>query len=247
MGETMSKALEQARVGRIHILDEMAKYLDKPRDSLPDTVPKVATFSIDPDAIGKVIGPGGKQIRAIIEDFGLVNMNVEENGNIQISSMNATSLTEAQEFTKKLIEGGGRGGGGGGGGGRRNKPEYAGPKPEIGATYKGKIRGIHQFGVFVEIMPGAEDGSTPGLEGFIRSMNTEELDVKLLSINEKGQLQLSRKAFLQDRKSGGAGKPGAGAGAGAGNENPNINAIDKEGEMSKAEIDVITKAIEGIE
>lgn len=252
--DTMEKALEQARVGRIHILDEMAKVLNTPRDELPVTVPKVATFSINADSIGKVIGPGGKQIRAIIEDFSLTNMNVQEDGTIQISSTNATSLELAQEFTESLVQsGGGRGGGGGGRG--RNKPEYAGPAPEVGQTYKGKIKGIHQFGVFVEIMPGAEDGSTPGLEGlchvselhservrncegFLKSMNTDELEVKLLSINEKGQLQLSRKAVLLERKNGKQV-----------NRSPQkqVKKDDNDnGDMSDEEIDVIAKAIQGI-
>jgi len=257
--ETMETALEQARLGRIHILDEMAKYLDKPREELPSTVPKVVSFKIDQDSIGTVIGPGGKQIRAIIEDFGLTNMDVQEDGKIQISSMNTTALTSAETFTLALVENGGKGRGsrGGGRGGGSSRPEYSGPEPEVGAIYKGKITGIHQFGVFVEILPGAEDGSTPGLEGlchvselhvervrncerFMESMGAEEIEVKLLGKNEKGKYQLSRKAVLQDRFSGR--KP----------ERPERKVSSKEdskddaGEMSEAEVDVIAKAIEGI-
>merc|ERR1711966_340864 len=114
----------------------------------------------------------------------------------------------------KLVEGGG--GRGGGRGPREPRPEYVGPPAEEGKTYTGKITGIHNFGVFLEILPGAEDGSTPGLEGlchvaelhvehvrntegFINSNGWEELEVKLLNINEKGQLQLSRKAVLEER------------------------------------------------
>jgi len=256
--ETMAKALEQARAGRLHILDEMDKCLDKPRDYLPPTVPKVATFSIDSDTIGKVIGPGGKQIRAIIEDFNLSNMNVEEDGTIQISSLNATALEEARAFTENLVSGGGGRGSGRGKGGAGSKGEYVGPKPEVGTIYKGKIKGIHQFGVFVEILPGAEDGSTPGLEGlchvselhtervrncerFIGAMNTEELDVKLLSINERGQLQLSRKAALAELRNGGnQGKSGPSESSSTDSDNSSTD------DMLKAEVDVIAKAIEGI-
>lgn len=266
--ETMSRALEQARQGRLHILEEMGKTLNAPRGDLPDTVPKMLTFKIDQETIGKVIGPGGKQIRAIIEDFGLTNMNVDEDGLIQLSSMNTTTMKSARDFTENLVKGGGGGRGGGGRGGDRGpRVEYAGPKPEVGAIYKGKIKGIHQFGVFVEIMPGAEDGSTPGLEGlchiselhvervrncegFINSMGTDELEVKLLAINEKGQLQLSRKATMQKNKSS-----GGGAGEGGRRGPPRVSPPNANGdaptqtrvEMPKAESDVIASAIEGID
>ena len=190
--QTMERALEQARVGRLHILGEMSKALAEPRSELHPKVPRMATFNIEQDSIGKVIGPGGKQIRAVIEDFGLSNMDVGEDGTIQVSGFSTEKLKEAQEFVMKLVEGGGRGGGGRGGP-RESRPEYVGPPAEEGKTYTGKITGIHNFGVFLEILPGAEDGSTPGLEGlchvselhvehvrntegFLRGMNTETLE-----------------------------------------------------------------------
>ncbi len=73
---TMEMALEQARKGRLHILGEMEKALKEPRPYLPSTVPKITRMTIPEDSIGKVIGPGGRQIRALIEDFGLVNIDV---------------------------------------------------------------------------------------------------------------------------------------------------------------------------
>ena len=203
--QTMERALDQAKAGRLHILGEMEKVLDKPRSELPATVPKVIKTKISEESIGKVIGPGGKQIRAIIEDFGLSNMDVEEDGSIQISGFDLEQMEKAKDMITLLTSSmggsggrGGRGGGGGGGGGSREpRPEYAGPPPEEGKIYTGKIMGIHQFGVFLEILPGAEDGSTPGLEGlchvselhvehvrncegFIRGMNTETLEGELL-------------------------------------------------------------------
>jgi len=218
---TLERALEQARQGRLHILGEMSKVLGAPRNELPSTVPRLSSFSIPEESIGRVIGPGGKQIRAIIEDFKLTNMDVQEDGTIQISSMETEMLVKAQEFVEELIkEGGGKGGGKSKGGGKAAKVPYAGPEPEEGKIYKGKITGIHDFGVFLEILPGAEDGSYPGLEGlchvselhtervrncegFLRSMNTETLDVKFLGKNERGQYQLSRRAVLQPNGSGG--------------------------------------------
>ena len=262
--ETMSKALQQAKEGRLHILDKMGEALEEPRSTLPDTVPKIGQFQIKEESIGKVIGPGGKQIRAIIEDFGLTNMDVAEDGTIQLSGMNATKLDMAESFVKDLVAGGGGGGGVGGGGRRSARTEYVGPEPEIGKVYNGKITGIHDFGVFVEILPGAEDGSTPGLEGlchvselhvervrncpgFVASLNTEELEVKYLGKN-KGKLQLSRKAVLQDRgvggSSGGGRKKNYGAGKQKRRENQSSNPPPSK--MSDDEVDAIAKALEEV-
>lgn len=254
--ETMERALAQAREGRLHILDEMDKVLSSPRKELPPSVPKMSQFSIPAESIGKVIGPGGRQIRAIIEDFALVNMDVGEDGSIQLTSMEAEKLTEAETFVKALVAGSG-----GGPGGRRDKkaprPKYQGPDPEEGAVYTGKVTGIHAWGVFLEILPGAEDGSYPGLEGlchvselhiehvrncegFVNSLNTDEFDVKYLGINEKGQLRLSRKAVLQDR-------------LGITNNNksergpPKRDATSPQSTMSEDEVGVIAQAIEGIQ
>ena len=244
---TMEKALEQARKGRLHILDEMDKVLNSPRDVLPSTVPKLATFSVAPDSIGKIIGPGGKQIRAIIEDFGLENMNVQDDGNVQISSFDAEKLKEAEEFVKLLIEGGPKGGRGGK---KDDRPKYTGPEPVVGETYKGKITGIHPFGVFLEFMPGAEDGSTPGLEGlchvselaterirncegFVKSMNIEEMEVIYMGLNSAGKRQLSRKAILEQKNG----------------VKPSLMvdpSTSLPAEMTEDELDVIAKAIEGI-
>jgi len=243
--ETMERALEQARVGRIHLLEAMAKCLPTSRSVLPDTVPKMAQFKVEPDSIGKIIGPGGKQIRAIIEDFGLTNMDVIDDGSVQITGMDMANLTAAEAFVKSLVAGGG--GGRGGREPRAPKAKYAGPDAEIGMVYKGKITGIHAYGVFVEILPGAEDGTTPGLEGlchiselhtervrscegFMKSLGVEELEVKLLGINDKGQLMLSRKAVLE------------------GTTVKGVIANDPlpKSTMSDEEVDAIAQAIEGL-
>jgi polyribonucleotide nucleotidyltransferase len=249
--ETMARALEQARRGRLHILDAMDEVLAKPRENLPDTVPKLTTFSIPAESIGKVIGPGGKQIRAIIEDFELTGMNVQDEGNVQLSSFKADKLAEAEEFVKLLIASGPPGKGRGGG---RNddRPKYAGPEPVEGEIYKGKIVGTHPFGVFLEFMPGPEDGSTPGLEGlchvselarervrncegFMKSMDVEELEVVYVGTNDAGKRQLSRKAVLEARNGKASNKPN-------GSSPPPPPAA-----MSDEELDVIAKAIEGVQ
>jgi polyribonucleotide nucleotidyltransferase len=241
--ETMERALEQARQGRLHVLDEMEKVLPGPRESLPSTVPKMATFSIPFESIGKVIGPGGKQIRSIIEDFELVNMDVSDDGRIQVSSFNEEKMEQAEEFVRALV------GGFSANGHKKERPKYAGPEPVIGENYTGKITGIHPFGVFVEILPGAEDGSTPGLEGlvhvselarervrncegFMRSMGVDELTVKYVG-TDKGKIQLSRKAVLEEKFGGG--------------ETESNRKEKQMSSMSKQEINVIAKAIEGVE
>ena len=255
---TLERALQQAKEGRLHILDKMETTLSAHRQELPPTIPRMTTFSIDPDKIGKIIGPGGKQIRATIEDFGLVNMDVKETGIIQITSFNTTKMEECVAFVKDLVtqaDRGKRGGGGGRGGDRKKGPEYAGPPAEIGKTYKGKIKGIHQFGVFVEILPPVDEES-PGLEGlchvselhiervrncegFVNSMNTQELEVKLIEINDRGQLKLSRKAVLEERRNSNRRTNVV--------KKPSSPPVDKENAMLKAEIDVIEKAIENVE
>lgn len=275
--ETMKRALDQAREGRLHILGEMEKALEGPRAELPATVPKVMMMKISEDSIGKVIGPGGRQIRAIIEDFGLSNMDVAENGEVQLSGFDMAQMEKAKEMITLLTSstgGGGRRGGGRGGGGGEAQPraEYVGPDPEEGTTYSGKITGIHQFGVFVEILPGAEDGSTPGLEGlchvselhvervrncegFIKSMNTETIEVVYLGKNNKGQHQLSRKAVLEKRgiKARGGGGGGWGGEGGRRMEGssrqttpsaPPVTTSSESTTMSTEEVDVIAKAIE---
>ena len=246
--ETMERALEQARRGRIHILDAMDQVISKPRDSLPATVPKLTTFSVSPDSIGKIIGPGGKQIRAIIEDYGLENMNVDDDGNVQMSSFSAEKLQEAEEAVKNLVSSSGSKGRPGGK--KDDRPAYTGPEPVIGEVYTGKITGVHQFGVFLEFMPGAEDGSTPGLEGlchvselakerirncegFVKSMGVEEFQVQYMGIRNDGKHQLSRKAVLEGKNGSSRSSPPNGEAAA-----PVV--------MSEDEFEVIVNAIEAI-
>jgi polyribonucleotide nucleotidyltransferase len=255
--ETMARALEQARRGRLHLLDEMDKVISAPRQDLPATVPKMLSFSIPFESIGKVIGPGGKQIRSIIEDHELENMDVGDDGNIQVSSFKQHRLEEAKQFVEKLISK--AGGGGGGGGDRKERPKYEGPPPEDGKIYTGKIVGIHNFGVFVEILPGAEDGTTPGLEGlvhvselarervrncegFMRSMGVEELTVKYMGM-DKGKHRLSRKAALEELYGGGESKINNNGSTVPASSTPSP---PLPANMSREEVDVIAEAIKDV-
>jgi len=222
----MVKALEQAKEGRLHILDEMSKVLKEPRSSLPETVPKIRLIKIDPDKKGKLIGPGGKQIRAIIEDYGLTELDADEEGNAQICGYSEENITKAEIFIKNLL---GSIDERGGGGARPERPKYAGPPAVVGKMYKGRITGVHSFGVFVEIMPGAEDGSYPGLdafchvselstqrvvncESFVASLGVDELEVIYLGEKQPGRHSASRQAVIMQRrlaKKAVAGKNGA--------------------------------------
>jgi len=212
----------------------------------------IGAFKIPEESIGRVIGPGGKQIRAIIEDFELSNMDVQEDGSIQMTSLNTEKLKSAEEFVMDLISAG-NARGGSGKKATTPKPTYAGPEPEVGAVYKGKITGVHQFGVFIEIIPGASDGSYPGLEGlchvselhterirnceaFMNSLGIEEMEVKYLGKNERGKLQLSRKAVLEDKKATN------GSGRNAKEKN-----LEEAGKLTQEEVDVIAQAIEGLQ
>lgn len=251
---TLERALEQARQGRLHILDAMDQVLPKPRDELPSTIPKLTTFKVPPDSIGRIIGPGGKQIRAIIEDFELVNMDVSDDGSVQITSFKAEKLIEAKEFVKLLL-------GGAGPAGSKDKkedrPEYKGPEPVEGEIYMGTITGVHPFGVFLEFMPGAEDGSYPGLEGlchvsqltrdrvrncesFVKSMNVKGFEVVYKGVNEAGKRQLSRKDALELRRGVGDSKRPPQY-ANAAQEQPSALA------MSEEELDVISPAIQVVD
>mmetsp|Transcript_6918 Transcript_6918/g.14933 ORF Transcript_6918/g.14933 Transcript_6918/m.14933 type:complete len:879 (-) Transcript_6918:47-2683(-) len=240
---TMERALEQARRGRLHILDQMEAACPSVRPSLPDTVPKITTMQVEVGKIGRVIGAKGATITEIIANFGLTDVNVDrDTGRLTITGYDQNKMQEAKDHIANLCAGEGRGGGGG-------KKEYTGPPPVEGMVYEGVIKGIHQFGVFLEILPPAEDGSYPGLEGlchvselhtervrntegYVNSLNVDKLNVMFMGKNDKGKLQLSRKEVqLQGKKAGEISdkfKP------------PPVT------EEDKAETDVISQAIEGL-
>ena len=272
--DIMKKALEQAKEGRLHILGEMEKALKEPRAELPATVPKMLTMKIEEESIGKVIGPGGRQIRALIEDFGLENIDVDEDGTIQISGFDTAQMKKAEEMITLLTSSMG-----GKGRGKEKEPKipYAGPEPEEGKTYTGKITGIHDFGVFLEFMPGAEDGSSPGLEGlchvselhverirncegFVRSMNTETLEGESLfsfvALNISFTLCLNLMfSIVQYIGKNNRGKHSLSRKAvleakRGGGKNPAAGRKPEDQsstEMSKKEVDVIAQAIEAVE
>ena len=134
--EIMSKALDQARAGRLHILGEMAKTLSATRGSMSEFAPRIITIKIPVDKIRDVIGPGGKMIRSIIERTG-VKIDVEDNGTVNVASADGESAAKAIGIIQELTA-----------------------TPELNKTYMGKVQRITDFGAFVEIMPGTDGSCT---------------------------------------------------------------------------------------
>jgi len=179
--EIMARALDQARAGRLHILDKMAEALAEPRDDISAYAPRILTIRIDPDKIRDVIGPGGKNIRAITEKSG-AKIDIEDSGEIKIASVDG----EASELAIALI---------------RELTQEA----EVGKVYLGKVQRIMDFGAFVEIFPG-----TDGLlhisqiaEERVRDVRDylkegDEVMVKVIEVDRQGKVRLSRKG-VQDK------------------------------------------------
>ncbi len=189
--DVMRKALEQARRGRLHILDAMRQALATPRQSISAFAPRIVTIRIPVDKIRDVIGPGGKMIRSIIERTG-VKIDVEDDGRVNVASADGESAQKAISIIQELTA-----------------------TPELNKTYLGKVQRITDFGAFVEIMPG-----TDGLLHVSEIANHrvkdvrdelregEQVLVKVINIDPTGKIRLSRKALLQEAS---AASPGAAA------------------------------------
>lgn len=177
----MREALDQARVGRLHVLEKMQESLSSPRDSLAPYAPRIFTLHIKPDKIRDVIGPGGKVIRGIIAECG-VKVNVDDSGQVTIAAVDEASVNQAIDMINRLTE-----------------------EVEVGKTYLGTVRKIVDFGAFVEILPNVD-----GLVHIsqlahhrVKSVTDElaegeEVLVKVLEVDRQGKIRLSRKEALQD-------------------------------------------------
>ena len=184
--EIMRKALEQARVGRLHILEKMAETLGAPRTTISRFAPRIVTIKIPVDKIRDVIGPGGKMIRSIIERTG-VKIDVEDDGRVNVASSDERAAQKAIDIIQELTA-----------------------SPELHKTYLGKVQRITDFGAFVEIMPNI-DGLLHVSEIAHHRVNDvrdelkdgEQLRVKVINIDPSGKIRLSRKALL-DEAGGGA-------------------------------------------
>lgn len=180
--EIMTEALAKAKAGRLHILKKMLATLSAPKKEMSIYAPRIETIQVKPSKIATIIGPGGKQIRAIIEETG-VDINIDDSGLVSISATNPEAMERAKQIIESLIG-----------------------EVEINKIYRGKITSIVPFGIFVEILPGKEGLCHISEIAETRVQNIhdhvkegEMVDVKVLDINERGQLRLSRKAVLEKK------------------------------------------------
>jgi len=191
----LEQALEQARTGRLHILGKMLETLPAPRTEMSPWAPRIETIQINPDKIRDVIGPGGKMIRKIVEETG-AQIDIEDDGRVFIASNNGIAMQQAIAMIRDLTE-----------------------DVEIGKIYKGKVSRIMGFGAFVEIMPKKEGLVRIGQLADHRVEKVEdvvnigdEIMVKVIEIDERGRVNLSRKQAIADLAAQQAETAGAGAG-----------------------------------
>ena len=206
--QIMVETVEKARIARMHILAEMAKIIPAPRADISKYAPRIETIKINPEKIGALIGPGGKNIKRLVEESGC-EINIEDDGTVNIFSVSPEGMKIAKEAITGMTA-----------------------EAEIGKIYRGKVVTIKDFGAFVEFLPG-KDGLVHISElANFRVKQTEdivkmgdEIWVKCLGVDEKGRVKLSRKAAMADRdkEMGGTGEgeqapPGYNEGGDGGNE-----------------------------
>jgi len=181
--ELLTRALEQAREGRVEILRKMLAVLERPRAELSSYAPRLLRFTIPQDKIGAVIGPGGKVIRALQEKTG-ASIDIEDDGTIVLSGPDDNSVNQARKEIEGLTA-----------------------TPEVGRIYEGKVVSIKDFGAFVEILPG-QDGLLHISElsdEFVRNVSDvvkekDQVRVKVIAVDDQGRVKLSRKAVLIEEK-----------------------------------------------
>ena len=182
----LSQALDQARIGRLHVLEKMNEVLPASRPELSPYAPRIITIKIRPERIRDVIGPGGKVIRSIVERTG-ASIDVEDDGTINIASADEEAAKQALEIIRELTQ-----------------------EAEIGKLYTGTVKKIMDFGAFVEILPG-RDGLvhiSHIANEHIKSVSDvlkegDEVVVKVLEIDPQGKIRLSRKEALAEQASDG--------------------------------------------
>ncbi len=177
--DLMTKALEQARVGRLEILDSMIAVIAEPRAELTKYAPRLISLKIDPEQIGAVIGKGGSTVRSIQEEFG-VTIDIQEDGTILIGGIDGEKSQQALEYIEKMTKG-----------------------AEVGEIYTGKVVKITDFGAFIEVLPGVEglvhiSQLSPERVQSVDSVVKlgDEIMVMVTDVDSMGKTRLSRKAVL---------------------------------------------------
>lgn len=210
--EVMAKAFEQAREGRMYIMEKMLDTIDAPREALSQFAPRIQTIKINPEKIGAVIGPGGKMIRKIQEESG-AKIDIEDDGSVNISATSGEAMQHAMDAVRALTE-----------------------EVEVGRIYTGTVRRLVDFGCFVEILPGKEGLVRTSQLADYQVMRPEdvvsvgdEITVMVIEVDPQGRVNLSRRAALSGEmpsqaelesergpsrgpNRGGPGRPGGGYG-----------------------------------
>ncbi len=177
--QEIERIFEQARVARIEIIERMEETIAAPRKEISPFAPRLVTLTINPDKIGKLIGPGGKMIRALQDKYG-VNIDVEDDGTVMISSPDAEGIDGAQAEISALCE-----------------------EIKVGAIYTGKVVSTRDFGAFIELAPGT-DGMCHVSElsdGYVKNVGDvvkigDIVKVKVINIDDQGRIKLSRRQAM---------------------------------------------------
>lgn len=178
--EIMAEALEQARQGRLYILNKMLEVIPEPRKEMSPYAPRIITIKIDPEKIGKVIGPGGKIIRAIQEEYD-VKIDIDDDGSVYVAAPEGTKIQGAIARIEALTE-----------------------EATVGKIYTGRVVRTEPYGAFVEILPGVDgmvhisqlaDYRAPSVEDVVKV--GDEIMVMVTDIGPDGKIRLSRQAVLE--------------------------------------------------
>ena len=179
--ETMYEAMQQNHEGRMKILDAMDACINAPRDELSRHAPQIKSIHINPEKIGALIGPGGSMIREITEQTG-ADLDVKDDGTVNIFAADATAMENAEERVKGVTA-----------------------EAEIGKVYRGEVKGVKNFGAFVEILPGQEgllhisemaDYHVDKVEDICNE--GDWVTVKVIDVDDRGRIRLSRKQALEE-------------------------------------------------
>ncbi len=181
--EVLQEALQRAHKARIHFLDIMDQTISQPREELSEHAPRIMTIQVNPEKLGDIIGPKGKTIRAIQDETG-AKIEVDDSGLVKIAAVSGDAGNRAREMIEAIVQ-----------------------EPEVGRIYEGPVKNTTSFGAFIEILPGTEGLCHISELKEDRVEKTEDVlkkgditRVKLLAIDEKGRLRLSRRAALEEEK-----------------------------------------------
>ncbi len=183
--EIMEEALQQAREGRLWILDKMLAVLPSSRDQLSKWAPRIETIKVKPEQIRVVIGSGGKTIKGITDKTGC-SINIDDDGTVSVASPDAAAVAQAIKIIEGLLE-----------------------EPEVGKVYQGVVRRVVDFGAFVEILPNTEAllhvsefAHERTEDMYAACKEGDEFEVKVLSVERDGKIRLSRRALLPEPEGG---------------------------------------------